>query len=366
MGNNISLTASMRSNLLSLQNISRQVSSTQNKLATGNKVNSAIDNPSSYYTARSLNNRANDLDALLDSMGQAVSTIKAATTALETGATFLEQAAAVATSALETNTIPAKSYFEEKVGDNGAVVTTAQELKDAINSGKETIVIYGKIDYFENETLQLKANQKLVGTEYYTGYTGKEKFSQLNFVNTGSTEKSAIIAADNTLISDLSIKYDNASKSGAWGAIDASTALTELYNLDISVDASATPNNVRGGIYVGSGMAEIGGHINIEVTGLGISGILVSIKNNDIDSANLEILSGAKVNIDAKSDSGYGIYGCENSNTTINSRAELNIKNAAKIRAITLYKNSVLNVWGQINSDTWIGSVNTYDDEVEI
>ena len=71
MTGKISLTASMRSNLLSLQNISRQVSSTQNKLATGNKVNSAIDNPSSYYTARSLTNRANDLDSLLDSMGQA-------------------------------------------------------------------------------------------------------------------------------------------------------------------------------------------------------------------------------------------------------------------------------------------------------
>ena len=98
----VSLTASMRSNLLSLQNISRQVDSTQNRLSTGKKVNSAIDNPSSYYTARSLSNRANDLDALLDSMGQAVSTIKAATTSLETAADFLEQASAVATQALES------------------------------------------------------------------------------------------------------------------------------------------------------------------------------------------------------------------------------------------------------------------------
>ena len=98
----VSLTASMRSNLLSLQNISRQVDATQNKLSTGKKVNSAIDNPSSYYTARALTNRANDLDALLDSMGQAVSTIKAATTSLETAADFLEQAAAVATQALES------------------------------------------------------------------------------------------------------------------------------------------------------------------------------------------------------------------------------------------------------------------------
>ncbi len=98
----ISLTASMRSNLLSLQNISRQVDSTQNKLSTGKKVNSAIDNPSSYYTARSLTNRASDLDALLDSMGQAVSTIKAATEALESAADFLEQAKAVASQMLET------------------------------------------------------------------------------------------------------------------------------------------------------------------------------------------------------------------------------------------------------------------------
>ncbi len=98
----VSLTASMRSNLLSLQNISRQVDSTQNRLSTGKKVNSAIDNPSSYYTARSLSNRASDLGALLDSMGQAVSTIKAATTSLETAADFLEQASAVATQALES------------------------------------------------------------------------------------------------------------------------------------------------------------------------------------------------------------------------------------------------------------------------
>ena len=98
----VSLTASMRSNLLSLQNISRQVDATQNRLSTGKKVNSAIDNPSSYYTARALTNRANDLDALLDSMGQAVSTIKAATTSLETAAGFLEQASAVATQALES------------------------------------------------------------------------------------------------------------------------------------------------------------------------------------------------------------------------------------------------------------------------
>ena len=112
----ISLTASMRSNLLSLQNISGQVDATQHKLSTGKKVNSAIDNPSSYYTALSLNNRADDLNALLDSMGQAVSTIKAATTALESATEFLEQAKAVANQALEgseTTTKPIEDFIAE-------------------------------------------------------------------------------------------------------------------------------------------------------------------------------------------------------------------------------------------------------------
>ena len=139
MTGKISLTASMRSNLLSLQNISRQVSSTQNKLATGNKVNSAIDNPSSYYIARSLTNRASDLDSLLDSMGQAVSTIKTATTALETGAAFLEQAAAVATSALEhpiqAGAAEGGKSAAELEAEGYQVVNSADELKAALADG---------------------------------------------------------------------------------------------------------------------------------------------------------------------------------------------------------------------------------------
>jgi flagellin-like hook-associated protein FlgL len=99
---NISLTASMRSNLLSLQNTSKLMSQTQERLATGKKVNSAIDNPSSYYTAQALNNRASDLSALLDSMGQAISTIKAADEGISAITSFVEQAKAVATSAADT------------------------------------------------------------------------------------------------------------------------------------------------------------------------------------------------------------------------------------------------------------------------
>ena len=107
----ISLTASMRSNLLSLQNTANLMSQTQERLSTGKKVNSAIDNPSSFYTAQSLNNRANDLSSLLDSMGQAVSTIKAANEGITSITSFVEQAKAVAQSALDTTDVEARGKY---------------------------------------------------------------------------------------------------------------------------------------------------------------------------------------------------------------------------------------------------------------
>ena len=95
----ISLTASMRTNLLSLQNTQSLMDMTQERLSTGLKVNSAIDNAASYYTAQSLNNRANDLNALLDSMGQGIQTIQAANEGIEAITDFVEQAKAIANSA---------------------------------------------------------------------------------------------------------------------------------------------------------------------------------------------------------------------------------------------------------------------------
>ena len=100
----ISLTASMRSNLLSLQQTQGLMDSTQERLSTGKKVNSAIDNPSSYYTAQSLTNRASDLNALLDSMGQGIQTIKAANEGIEAITTFVQQAKALANSARDNAT----------------------------------------------------------------------------------------------------------------------------------------------------------------------------------------------------------------------------------------------------------------------
>ena len=101
----ISLTASMRSNLLSLQQTQDLMDMTQERLSTGKKVNSAIDNPSSYYTAQSSTNRASDLNALLDSMGQGIQTIQAANEGIEAITEFVQQAKAIANTARDNATI---------------------------------------------------------------------------------------------------------------------------------------------------------------------------------------------------------------------------------------------------------------------
>lgn len=74
----ISLSKAVRANLLSLQGTAELMAKTQERLATGNKVNSALDNPTNFFTASALNSRAGDLNALMDNMANGIKTIEAA------------------------------------------------------------------------------------------------------------------------------------------------------------------------------------------------------------------------------------------------------------------------------------------------
>ena len=162
---NISLTASMRTNLLSLQNTQSLMDTTQERLSTGKKVNSAIDNPSSYYTAQNLTNRASDLETLLDSMGQGIQTIKAANEGIEAITSFVQQAKAVANTARDT---AAKSQIESsgsyvaedgkmtiKVGDETLEVNVTKTGQDDI--AKLVTAIQGATDY-DKKSFTVAAN----------------------------------------------------------------------------------------------------------------------------------------------------------------------------------------------------------------
>ena len=97
--NDISLTTGMRSNLLALQNTVTLLDRTQNRLSSGKKVNTAMDNPVSYFAAQALNARASIIDGLKDAMGQAVQTITAADKGITALSTMIEQAKGLAQSA---------------------------------------------------------------------------------------------------------------------------------------------------------------------------------------------------------------------------------------------------------------------------
>lgn len=119
----IALTSSMRSNLLSLKNTQSLLDKTQDRLSTGYKVNSAMDNPSSYFTAQSLNSRADDLSTLLDSIGQAISTLEVADEGITTLQEFVEQAKSIANSARDTANVASKAV-SENVTFNSATAKT--------------------------------------------------------------------------------------------------------------------------------------------------------------------------------------------------------------------------------------------------
>jgi flagellin-like hook-associated protein FlgL len=142
--NNVALTASMRSNLLSLKNTQRLFDKTQDRLSTGYKVNSAMDNPSSYFTAQALNSRAGDLSTLLDSIGQAVSTLETADAGITTLQKYVDQAKSIANSARDTANV-ASSVKSDGVTFNSATAKTdlLSDLMPNISDGDKFTIRLG-------------------------------------------------------------------------------------------------------------------------------------------------------------------------------------------------------------------------------
>jgi flagellin len=121
----IVLSASVRQNLLSLQSTAALLATTQNDLATGNAVNSALDNPTSYFTAQSLNNRASDINNLLDGIGNGVQVLQAANTGITSLQSLVSNAQSIANQVLQAPT----GYTTKSTVTTGAIAgATADNL----------------------------------------------------------------------------------------------------------------------------------------------------------------------------------------------------------------------------------------------
>jgi len=102
MSSSITLSAATRQNLLSLQDTAALTSTTQNRLSTGKKVNSALDSPVNFFTSQALNARSGDLGGLLDGISNGIQTIQAANQGLTSIQKLVDQAKSVASQALAT------------------------------------------------------------------------------------------------------------------------------------------------------------------------------------------------------------------------------------------------------------------------
>ena len=102
MSNDVVLSAALRNNLLSLQQTQSQINTHQQRLATGKKVNSALDNPQSFFAAQSLESRASQLNGILDSIGQSIQVINAANNGVTALTSLVNNAQALANTAQST------------------------------------------------------------------------------------------------------------------------------------------------------------------------------------------------------------------------------------------------------------------------
>jgi flagellin-like hook-associated protein FlgL len=297
----IVLSASVRQNLLSLQSTASLLATTQNNLATGNKVNSALDNPTSYFTAQSLNNRASDIGNLLDSIGNGVQVLQAANTGITSLQKLVDTAKSIANQVLQA---PTGYSAKSSATSAAAIVGTAANLVDGvgIKAGTLTIAASGalpavSVTLTANETLDqvnasLSANNLVASIDstnhlVITNTSNDAASSTLGavaFGGGGSTTFAAAVAptadaASQTIRANLVTQYNNIIAQITTTTQDSSYNGINLLNGD---NLKLTFNET------GKSTLNISG-VTYDATGLGLKAAVAGIDFLDNNSANTAI-----------------------------------------------------------------------------
>jgi flagellin len=136
----IVLSAAVRQNLLSLQDTAALLSTTQNRLASGKKVNTALDNPTNFFTAQGLDNRASDINNLLDAIGNGVQVLQAANTGLTSLQKLVDTAKSIASQVLQTTTGYTQKASATTLAPTGAgALGTIGTAADLTNGGTNSL-----------------------------------------------------------------------------------------------------------------------------------------------------------------------------------------------------------------------------------
>ena len=292
----VTLTSAMRNNLLSLRRLSSQMDKTQEILSTGKKVNSAIDNASNFYQARSLTNRAADLMELLNSMDQGIQTIEAANTGIEHATSFLEQMNAIAGETLTQPPAPLsnQAVLTDNVAELEAqgytVVNTVDEFKALVATDNAKLVLGSDISF--SESIQITgANVTINGGGHTITYTSS------NYLRAMS---------ENCSVSNLHITTNGATP---WGERMFSAEAAGFRMDNVKIDRSNARSYSCIGVYVSSGGELSNIDINIESNGNCPIGVFCNTGTVS--------LSNIAMNLSIEGNSGVGIYAGGSSKVTL-------------------------------------------------
>jgi flagellin len=207
---NITLTAAVRQNLLSLQDTASLLATTQGRLATGKKVNTALDNPTNFFTAAGLDSRASDISNLLDSIGNGVQVLQAANTGITSLSKLVDTAKSIANQVLQQPTgytarstttstvLPVGSTSANLV--DGVAIKSGETLAFAAATGLPAVTVtFGLTESLDqlntalaagNLTASLNSTNQLVITT-----TNDAASSTIGAVTVGGTAGSATFGA---------------------------------------------------------------------------------------------------------------------------------------------------------------------------
>jgi flagellin len=246
----IVLSASVRQNLLALQSTASLLATTQNDLATGNKVNTALDNPTEFFTAQSLNNRASDIANLLDGISNGVQVLQAANTGLTSLSALVANAQSIANQVLQSPT-----GYDTKSNVTSAVIPGATANNLLGNNLNNTVTGSAVTD---SSNAAITANTTLVNlktvpangsTLTIDGKTITFSTAQTTITNDAQGDYTIGIGAGSTLtVQDLLSSIDSITGASASSTVNGSG--------DLVLSTGITQNLVIGG--TGATLADLG------------------------------------------------------------------------------------------------------------
>ncbi len=216
--NDISLTTGMRSNLISLQKTSSLLNRTQERLATGKKVNTALDNPTSFFAAQTLNMRASNLTGLKDSMSNAVSTIQAANDGITGITRLIDAAKGLAQSALATSDTTAINSYAAQFD-----TILGQITQMGGDSG------YSGTNFLASQNLTVIFDSTSGNSLQINGFNGSSTGLGLHAANTASSTQT-VTSTVTTLQTATVSSYDSIYHIVKLGSGTVSAALGNLMN----------------------------------------------------------------------------------------------------------------------------------------